>query len=285
MTFWRKRAKTRVRPDKRRLLCIATRRSGHHAFLEWVLAGMEQPWTYYNNIDVTQAGFTAARALRHDGGDAAASPCDDRVDTPLVAFSVEDRTLDQVLKWSQLAHCLPSDARVDIIVFLRDPLNAFASLLQVLDRAAWIAGDEARKARMRARHLRAWASLAQEFLAETDKLSRRGANWRVHRIDYNGFVGDMAVRDNIAAALELRPVALQTGLSQFGGGGNTFFADKAGYSLSPETLEARWQQVDGPAQHLLRDEVLNGTYADLVTRFYLAIGRQQLLHDARMALG
>gem|GEM_PF-2139630 len=158
-------------------------------------------------------------------------------------------------------------------------------MLQVLDRAEWIAGDEDRKARMRARHLRSWASLAREFLAETNKVSGHDANWRVHRIDYNSFIGDMGARDKIAAALDLQPVQLQTGLSQFGGGGNTFFADKAGYNLSSEKLEGRWRQVDGPARRLLRDEVLNGRYRDLVTRFYTAIGRQQLLLDARTVLG
>ncbi|WFE73543.1 hypothetical protein [Roseinatronobacter sp. S2] len=270
--------------NKRRLLCIATRRSGHHAFLEWVLAGAKQPWTYYNNVNVTRAHFAAARALRQDGRDAAASPEGDHVDTPLLAFSVEDRTLDQVLNWSQVSRCLPPDARVDIILFLRDPLNAFASLLQVLDRAGWVAEDENRKARRRAHHLRSWASLAREFLAETDQLSRHAAHWRVHRVHYNGFIGGMAARDDIAAALDLQPTQLQTGLSRFGGGGNTFFSDKAGYSLSPDTLEARWQQVDAPARSVLRDELLDGPYADLVARFYSAIGRQQLLQDARSAL-
>lgn len=108
---------------------ISTKRSGHHAFIEWIGAGSAV--VFFNNPAPTSPP-RLREAVRWDGL-AAPKGDSERVsallegpDNAIVNF--EGRQSDSITAWNEAYLSPKLSGNLRRIVFLRDPLNLFASL-------------------------------------------------------------------------------------------------------------------------------------------------------------
>lgn len=181
-------------------LVLATRRSGHHAVLNWMClnASLEGRVVHYNSVDYPGFGSFPAKAHdvavyeggrlvdRRSMGDYA--EVDHRGDGALVRiFSFEDRLPSNYLANVTGSKNLSPGARIIPSIVLRDPYNCFSSYL--VGRGAL--GPHANFDHA----VRCWHEMAREVAGET-----RHVPGAVHLL-YNEWVGGRDRRDGMAERL------------------------------------------------------------------------------------
>lgn len=245
--------------DRLELCCVATKRSGHHAFLEWLLTHRPGGYAYFNNVNpqsptlvgtAFESSSDALTADRHD-------------DASTLVTSFENKPLEAVLSSPALAQA-PGRRRL-LILLVRDPINVLASATKILEEKPAQARDHER---WLSDFKTAWVNHAKEFLGQTSLTET--SPWEPMKVSYNLYIRDAAYRDAIAAQLGMNGSDLLTGLSRFGRGGNTFFGNRKSYKPDVQALESRWRDV-GSTHHIsqaLRDPM----FRDLAVSFYETIG-------------
>lgn len=253
------------------LTVVGTKRSGHHAFIEWFCTNLQGSFIYLNNILPSKDEVTVKFVEKRDGE---AGEAIDSIRYPeyrkvhgaelsgfnSLLFSYENHTLSYIKQGGAYADQkrLISDAGLKdtpgIVVFIRDPLNAFASFLKVLEK-------KPEKAKQFDQQKKAWKDHAKRFLdRDSSEIT----------VSYNRFIRDAGYREGLAQQLGLPSSHWSDSLSTFGGGGNTYFNDKKKYVASVEALESRWRGIEdiNALIESFRDEELY----QLARRYYQSVG-------------
>lgn len=251
-----------ARGQRIELGCIATKRSGHHAFLEWVTNHRPGHFAYFNNVSLKGAGVGAGSQFASSDERITRETTDDPSIGTLL-FSYENHTLYEVVSSPSFMAGRPFAGPRTAITCLvvRDPINALASILKVLEVNPGKAEDHEKWI---GRFVSAWLSHAAEFLGRTHVLEAPLL------VSYNLFVRDAAYRRSLAERLDLAGTELIGRLSRFGKGGNTFFSDRRSYAPTPEALESRWRQLVSPDR--LAAALRDPEFRETSEAFYRAIG-------------
>lgn len=247
---------------------IATKRSGHHAFIEWIVAHRPGNYAYFNDV---RPGRSVSEAVVFESNveGLAADQVSLRGDLHTRIFSYENRLLDQILAppFSDRAQTLGTSERRAAVLMVRDPINAFASVAKVVelfpesrpDHGAWFGS-----------FVTAWKDHAKEFLGHTSKLRQIYAPADLLIVSFNEYIRSDTYASEIAQRLGMDGSARLEHLSNFATGGATFFADWNSYSPDVAVLESRWAQLasEDVFLHALRDP----DFVALAEEFYVRIG-------------
>ncbi|MFC3285779.1 hypothetical protein [Litchfieldella rifensis] len=257
---------------------VATKRSGHHAFIEWICNNLDSSYLYLNNLplrkDEVQVKFLEAReegkggeidSHRYKEHKLISSEKVERYDN--VILSYENQPLRSVLSsnafMAEQELLLKSERTRRLIVFIRDPVNAFASFLKVVEK-------KPEKIKQFAGQKRAWMEHARLFLGESSRDVQDIFGAEVYMVSYNQFIRSADYRQTLAKELGLSGAEWSRSLSRFGGGGNTFFQDRDGYQASVDSLESRWEELEDKS--LLSEVFRDDSLYDLSLRFYQEVG-------------
>lgn len=246
---------------------ISTKRSGHHAFIEWLYDGIPFPKAYFNNCGVKRGDSKIYYAKLKTGGlsfkeDFVVADEISNTNGNLI-FSSENKTLD----WysSRFSGDSQFSFRGDMseIVFLRDPFNAFCSLCKLVER-------KPEKIHQLDEFVASWTSLAKHFIGQGCAL------FSSENVFYNEFVRSDAYRQNIASKLGVKNSVLRSDLSTFGGGGNTMFGDPKEYSIDINKLERRWESLE--SSELLKNSITD-EFLGVAKDFCTFVDRPELFEE------
>ena len=101
----------------RYLNVISTKRSGHHAFISWIQAGSRQRTQFINNTAMKRGTFERIPAF-----------CENQSEPTTVIFNYEGVTPNGVAR--AIAQQNQTKSPIYNLLFVRDPLNVCASLMQ-----------------------------------------------------------------------------------------------------------------------------------------------------------
>jgi hypothetical protein len=258
----------------RTIIVIALKRSGHHAFIDWLLAHAPAPTVFLNN---SRPGFEFRGGKQTALGKAAdaepATPVSveaavvmarDRA-TRRVILNYENRFVGNVLKrgWSSSA----PESGVQRLVFLRDPLNNFASVVKRVRNGRY----NARQAQLGKTALlfRDYASLMQDP-------ERFGAH--IGPVHFDDWLVSEDYREVLAARLRLAGNDLPEDTSE-AGGGSSFGALAATPGARLSQLKRRWVEM-------AKDPLFLAFFCDPETvsaceRFYAAKGEDEGIDNVR----
>lgn len=250
------------------LSVVATKRSGHHAFIEWLCSGLEGSWVYFNNCFLRDGELYFSKIECGGGvnitdeyrvGLRPVKELASQVSADNVILSYENKPKDVVFSERvlmcerEIGGCsfnLRSDeVFINRVIFLRDFFNSFASQWVLCQR-------KPEKLSQLKSFIDTWSGLSGYFSTEIPDVEE---GVEVYSISYNGFMFDEAVRSDFADSLGVAFGDLRTSLSKFGGGGNTMFGKPSEYELSQESLESRWAEVIGSPEFskYIDDEILS----------------------------
>lgn len=204
---------------------ISTKRSGHHAFVRWLRQHRETPAAFVNNVVIGEPIRAHLRTVTGPGAHGKGA-------NGTTIFNYEGVTL-LGLEAAWRMQGAAGGRRVDLL-FLRDPLNLTASLMQ----------------RKRLARLDLVMILRQLF-AERDwlKAYAEGAVPGMSLVGYNDWVLDTAYRRRVADRLGLRSSERIAAVTRHGGGSS--FKDMASVGDDEaRRLTTRW--------HGYRDDSLFG---------------------------
>ncbi|NBB70423.1 MAG: hypothetical protein GVY33_08880 [Alphaproteobacteria bacterium] len=212
---------------------VASKRSAHHAFINWFCNHAPRPLVYFNNVwPTSRPRLRHARVAHADltTTDAALkrSPLELLTTFPLLTvLNFEGRLPLNIDRWNREFLAPRTTKRVRQIVFLRDPVNTAASL-------AWRTKTHDYVDLFRFFHqihgIEALLTTALDAPAAVDEVVPL---WRWQEDD--GFRRDLAGR------WRLRDAALPEDVSRFGGGSS--FGDTAFAGDDRRRLYARWRQA------------------------------------------
>ena len=218
---------------------IATKRSGHHAVLEWTIENRPGTYSYLNDID--PAAPVLKEAVYVSGRPEVARRALASTPKSLLLLSYENRTLEEIGASEAFRHRqaeIGASGRRIAVLLVRDPVNAFASMVKIYEERP---DTIARKDLWYGLFWRAWLDHARAFLGETDHLASLGGE--TLKVSYNLFLRDAAHRSEIRRRLDLADDRPILHLSHLARGGDTYFADRAHYRPDPDVLERRWEAV------------------------------------------
>ncbi len=246
------------------IFILATKRSGHHAFVEWVCNGIEGGWNYFNNCGFIDQEIRFLEQRSSDNNDFS-SPLTKSTIHKFVyptVFSFENKTKEYFLNNFIFNTVAEAGDDVKTVVFLRDPFNSFSSLCKYVE-------SNPNKSNQIHAFISSWISLSREFLDE-------GSESQFVPVFYNEFLVNEHYRENIANILGIKNNAINDGLSTFGGGGNTMFGDAKTYLPSIEILESRWEKLKAPEDFgfYLSDEFVSAAKV-----FCESVGRLDLFDE------
>lgn len=222
------------------IVIISTKRSGHHAFIEWITENLNGSWHYENNINTQIEHKLHGRVTVH---------ADTMIEPVRGIYSYENTPLNIVQKHRPFKQLIDPIQ----IIFLRDPLNTFASMIQYLQNNP----DADYNAHM-SDTVDCWSSLANYVLTKH--------NTTIQIISMNYWIRTRHVNDPLNLELKLVKSTPNTTLSKFARGGNTWF-DKSDYNPDTHTLESRYliKTIQPKLMQLYR---LNSTLAELSIEWY-----------------
>jgi len=266
---------------------IATKRSGHHAFLEWVLQNRKGRYAYLNHINPRSPNLRAATFVSNSVRLQENFAHRKRHTTVL---SYENQSLEQITgseAFKSRDKILGKPHRRVTILLMRDPLNTLASAVQVVRSGKHVVTDADHWI---GRLVQSWVNHAKEYLGYTSILSRSQIPSEVMLVSYNKYLRDELYRNDLSLVLDMTSTDGLNKLSHFAKGGNTFFSDKMSYSPDISRLESRWEIVkDDP---LFLKFLLDNELQELAKQFYarletneLAAALEILTHNAKATYG
>jgi len=189
---------------------ISTKRSGHHAFISWIETGSSTSTRFINNAAISPDLIASVPKLARSA-------------TPTtIIMNYEGVSIPGVKKVTPAQ--VADGATVQNILFVRDPLNACASLLH----------------RKPLRQLELVMILRQLFALR---------NWLEHYQDgqfdgelafYNRWLLDPQYRERLADRLSINASRPPSEITSFGGGSSFQDLSKGGESAAPRLLQ-RWK--------------------------------------------
>ncbi|MEM0907572.1 MAG: hypothetical protein AAGJ94_09435 [Pseudomonadota bacterium] len=182
---------------------VATKRSGHHAFVDWVMASLPATTTFFSE------SFSASMVRAK------------RTQTGTAIINIEGWLLPTVLQLEAAQRDTGQSAAT--IVFLRDPLNMLASLMN-------------RRAQPMV-HLSAICRQVFAGLDWTEAAPREGSL----RVLYGPWLTDGAYREKVAGALGFTAAPLPETVTPQGGG-SSFDAANAVDAAGRLARLTRWHQ-------------------------------------------
>ncbi|MCL4767793.1 MAG: hypothetical protein KJZ80_16320 [Hyphomicrobiaceae bacterium] len=191
---------------------VSTKRSGHHAFIDWIRDGSAGPVRFINNAVIDPALLGSLPGLARS----AAAPA-------AIVMNYEGVSIPGVSK--AMAAQAATGAAVRNILFVRDPLNACASLLQ-------------RKA---LRHAELVMVLRQLFALRNWLKLHQGGQFVGELVFYNRWLADEHYRESLAERLSISPARLPDAITSFGGGSSFQDLSKGGEGAAPHLLR-RWKR-------------------------------------------
>jgi hypothetical protein len=209
---------------------VATKRSGHHAFIEWFLANSRAPFGFRNNLPLDRRYGFKMRAAAHEGRGL------------IVNYEgVTEAGLARAQAAQRDAGFAPES-----VVFLRDPMTVIASLMHRKPMPALTFASLGRQ--MEA--LRVWL------------LARREDRIGVRHVSYNHWLRDAAYRGRVACAFGLSAGDPPARVTREGGGSSFGDAD----ATDVAGLTSRWRRhADDP---LFRAVVGHPIYRDVFAATY-----------------
>lgn len=268
---------------------IATKRSGHHAFIEWICEHITD-YIYLNNVNVNPDIERDKFQRKHIESDLSLHFSESEgeefgkveYDNPGVKnllLSFENKNATGVSRSGRNGTLKSIISRESVspiaIIFIRDPINCLASIArynEIHPNFRVSVEEQASK----------WVSLAKDFY-EPSRVSKL-LNMPVKTLRYNDFI-----RNNIEITSLIKDIVKekserQASLSRFGGGGDSKF-DNSNNILSVEALESRWQMLEQPS--VLRDVFdSNAALRELSRRFYRDFeGSEPLAQGVKNFLG
>jgi hypothetical protein len=246
---------------------VATKRSGHHAFIEWLYQSIAGPKVYFNNcnLSIASEGISYAKVVKEG-----VRIAEDRfvhfdtlsgLSAKLLASS-ENKTLEWFRERVIENEDFSSLGKIESIIFLRDPFNSFASLCKLVER-------KPEKFHQLDQFISSWMSLASQFMKE-------GAALSTANIFYNDFVKSESYRNHWSDYFGLQCRGLNSDLSTFGGGGNTMFGKPKEYAIDTQILESRWQQLDDMS---IFRRILSEDFLCIAEQFCKFVDRQDLFDE------
>lgn len=250
---------------------IATKRSGHHAFIEWLCSHLSH-YLYLNNVnvhsDINRDKYQQKHIETDIDLDFVGSDTDEfgsieyrENDVKHLMLSFENKvtkgaskagrvkSLAQVAKRDQLAKIT--------ILFLRDPINCLASIArynEVNPSFKVSVEEQADK----------WVALAKDFFVPERVASLMGMP--VEAVRYNDFIRNKVNIHDLLGDNAKQKTERMSSLSRFGGGGDSKFQG-AKSDMSVDALESRWQMLEQP--NLLKDVFNNNSELQgLAEQFY-----------------
>lgn len=224
---------------------VSTKRSGHHAFIEW-----------YRRHHIGATEFINNRPLNELAGDIA-SHFEAHPDRPLV-LNYEGAMPSSVN--GHIGHQKHLCGDIRSIVFLRDPLNSAASLIH-------------RKKSPTANLV----MILRQVLAEYYWLLDRKNSGNYLHVSYNSWLFDEQYRAELAKMLGLASHDLSNAITRQGGG-SSFSCDTQLCESGRRKLMTRWHQYRGnrlfdaivshPAFVKVFSGVYSGLYADSLGRTF-----------------
>ncbi|MAD52446.1 hypothetical protein [Idiomarina sp. UBA3162] len=230
---------------------IATKRSGHHAFIEWLCSHLHD-YFYLNNVNVnpdverdkyqkkhieTDINIEFLHSEADEFGDVQYSEKD--VEHFLMSF--ENKAVPSVSRSGRLESLKNLSLREHLsntaILFLRDPINCLASIARYNE----VNPNFRVSVEQQAGH---WVALAKDFFDSERAKSLLGLN--VKTVRYNDFIRDRVKITDLLGNHLKHSEKRMSNLSRFGGGGDSKFKN-AKSDMSVDALESRWKMLESPA--------------------------------------
>jgi hypothetical protein len=246
---------------------VAPRRSGHHAFVEWFCARRDRPTVFFNNVrpsspptpdNVVVFGAAGSsidaltqiiqKSLRsHDLSFLADS-------AHYFMLNYEGISLENVLRTQSL---LRSGADTRLLLFLRDPLNNFASLAK----------------RIRSGYSSNTFQVYSQVLAFCEYVEAlQQASPFDDVIQYSAWVSDEAYRAVIAERYGLRDSAANIEVPGFGGG-SSFGGTTFDPVRQKQSLFSRWEEMKDDPLYL--SFFADDQVADSVEQYFSMFGGRE----------
>lgn len=233
---------------KRATFVVSTKRSGHHAFIDWYARALERPVAFFNNALPAQP--PAVREAPYYYGNhphlPGWTPAANLLASPHeVIINFEGRDADRIEGPCKSATERQLGRAVTTVYFLRDPLNCFASQVK----------------RAQDRNNRFYLSLTSQIIGFESIIARISKFGRgKDLVAFSGWRYDAEARAEIAEQLGVSNPPPAQGVTAFGGG-SSFFRDMTrdmtrdmarDLAVAPEpdkdALLSRWRQmVEDPA--------------------------------------
>jgi len=249
---------------------IATKRSGHHAFIEWMCSHLSD-YLYLNNVNVNPDIERDKYQKPHIETDIDLdfADADDDVgnihykdaEVEHLMLSFENKAVKGVSRagrLNSLAHLSERESvKTTAVLFLRDPINCLASIArynEVNPNFKVSVEQQAEK----------WVALAKDFYAPERAENLLDA--KVKTVRYNDFIRNKVKVAHLLGDHVEQSTQRMSSLSRFGGGGDSKFGN-AKTDMSVESLESRWQMLASPAslKEVFDD---NSELRELSRRFY-----------------
>jgi hypothetical protein len=225
-------APDRAEPPRVRFLnVISTKRSGHHALVNWIEDGSSERTRFINNAVIDEALLRSFAGLVSG----ARGPL-------TVIMNFEGVTVSGVSR--TIAGQKAAGAAVENILFVRDPLNVCASLMH---RKAMVHAELVMVLRQLF-SLRDWLAAYRRGTADADL------------VFYNRWLVDDDYRALLAERLSIAPAAVRNEITKFGGGSSFKDLARGGSEAAPR-LTSRWKKYAG--DRLFRCLLTHPQFADV----------------------
>lgn len=198
-------------PPARFINVISTKRSGHHAFISWIQTGSSGPTRFINNAAISPGLIASVTEL---------SRC--TPDSPAIIMNYEGVSIPGVDKVTKAQAA--TGAAVQNVLFVRDPLNACASLLH----------------RKSFRQLELVMILRQLFALKNWLKQYQDRQFDGELAFYNRWLVDPHYRERLADRLSINAAQLPNEITSHGGGSSFQDLSRGGESAAPRLLQ-RWK--------------------------------------------
>ncbi len=262
---------------------VALKRSAHHAFIEWLCGWKERPTLFVNNVLPSNPPRFGNLTVYHKEKIGAADLCQFETETSkaltqdkydlLVNF--EGRSIDNIVNLNELIPKYWGNKNIKCILFLREPLNNFASLTKRLENASFT------------QHLKTFFQILRfcEYIDTLKYPQNGGASLFSDVILFSAWQRDDQYRRTLAERYDLNGTALKSTVPAFGGGSSF-----EGVTFDPvkeqEKLFARWREMrDDP---FFLSLFLNHRVFQAIETYYDMFGsvepvKKSVLYDLRRA--
>jgi hypothetical protein len=227
--------------DRRCIEVISTKRSAHHAFITWIADNSDRPMLFFNNVAPSLPPRMREADLLNSDTDVHVTDPEKRLllgpEDAVINF--EGKFLSSVERWNACYLSPRLHGTLCRIIFLRDPVNCFASLARRVTRR------DARRCIM---------FFSQVLAFESILAGMKDSAAHDRGVSFSRWIADDDYRRDLAHFLRLRGTELPSRVTTFGGGSSF-----AGMSFEPArdsaALLKRWQTM-------ARDPLYLAAFAD-----------------------